>query len=38
MVNTPPAHLTVKAQVYITGIGGVGLAANRTAVTSVTVI
>ena len=23
LVNTPPAHLTVKAQVYITGIGGV---------------
>ena len=23
MVNTPPAHITVKAQVYITGIGGV---------------
>ena len=23
IVNTPTAHLTVKAQVYITGIGGV---------------
>ena len=23
MVNTPPAHLTVKAQGYITGIEGV---------------
>ena len=23
MVNAPPAHLTVKAQVYITGTGGV---------------
>ena len=23
MVNTPPAHLTVKAQVYSSGIGGV---------------
>ena len=23
LVNRPPAHLTVKAQVYITGIGGV---------------
>ena len=22
LVNTPPAHLTVKAQVYITGTGG----------------
>ena len=22
MFNTPPAHLTVKAQVYTTGIGG----------------